>query len=512
MTSQTTSTFSIWNLLAKPAKHDNSLSAPPQRDSHFPGSGMSFNSVKMPANATTLSNAQLMDKIKGLLFGAALGDAIGLATEFLSKEVSAKHYQCGPIQFGTAEGFPFVWDRHRCRWAVGDFTDDTDQQLLILKTLLDNGGQFNQLDSARRLSAWVKEGFVELGNKPPYGIGATVGRVLSDKKFLHDPAGTAYSVWALSGSNLAANGAVMRTAILGVPFFWDERQVLKQTIDAAQVTHSDPRCLVSCAIVTMLVARMLQGYSIDDPHPPSHDAFVDKEAVANSAPQVTPSHEVAPPASFNSSTLSSSSVDWNARKRVDTAFGPTYAPVHDNLGEFQLPPHLVNYQPKSIESLGPSAQADKLLNEVVRDYSSVLQWYHDPKLTTQQDVSGLLQHVFANSFTELRLDEPSKIGYTYKCLGSAVYCFNRDLRAIHLDSHETASIARSGNRPEGELFKRIITELTLEGGDGDTNGAVAGALLGCRIGYSRLPKDWLAGLRNSEYLVAQIEKLCDLIL
>lgn len=40
-------------------------------------------------------------------------------------------------------------------------------------------------------------------------------------------------------------------------------------------------------------------------------------------------------------------------------------------------------------------------------------------------------------------------------------------------------------------FRAALTEIILEGGDADTNGAVAGALLGCRTGYSQLPESWL---------------------
>ena len=32
-------------------------------------------------------------------------------------------------------------DFHRSRWQVGDWTDDSDQMLLILLSLLDNGGE-----------------------------------------------------------------------------------------------------------------------------------------------------------------------------------------------------------------------------------------------------------------------------------------------------------------------------------------------------------------------------------
>src|SRR5436189_6100179 len=58
---------------------------------------------------------------------------------------------------------------------------------------------------------------------------------------------------------MAANGALMRTAILGVPFFWDEKQVIKQTLQATKVTHADPRCCVSSIIVTNLISRLLKG-------------------------------------------------------------------------------------------------------------------------------------------------------------------------------------------------------------------------------------------------------------
>ena len=57
--------------------------------------------------------------------------------------------------------------------------------------------------------------------------------------------------------------------------------------------------------------------------------------------------------------------------------------------------------------------------------------------------------------------------------------------------------------PRGGSFKHILpnplkdvlNELILAGGDADTNGAVAGALLGCRLGFSQLPQDrdmWVA--------------------
>jgi ADP-ribosylglycohydrolase len=37
------------------------------------------------------------------------------------------------------------------------------------------------------------------------------------------------------------------------------------------------------------------------------------------------------------------------------------------------------------------------------------------------------------------------------------------------------------------LFEELIVNLIMEGGDADTNAAVAGALLGAYLGYANLP-------------------------
>lgn len=58
-------------------------------------------------------------------------------------------------------------------------------------------------------------------------------------------------------------------------------------------------------------------------------------------------------------------------------------------------------------------------------------------------------------------------------------------------------------------FKETLTLLAKEAGDADTNGAVCGAMLGCKIGYANLPQDWIAAMPNKEWLdkkVAQFIK------
>jgi ADP-ribosylglycohydrolase len=55
---------------------------------------------------------------------------------------------------------------------------------------------------------------------------------------------------------MAANGAVMRTAVVGALFYKDMNVVYSTAMNLAKTTHADPRCLVSCTIASALVAAV----------------------------------------------------------------------------------------------------------------------------------------------------------------------------------------------------------------------------------------------------------------
>lgn len=67
--------------------------------------------------------------------------------------------------------------------------------------------------------------------------------------------------------------------------------------------------------------------------------------------------------------------------------------------------------------------------------------------------------------------------------------------------------AQGTSGTSGQLFRKVLNELVLAGGDADTNGAVAGALLGCRLGFSQLPAEWIAGMPYSSWLEAYVQKV-----
>lgn len=208
---------------------------------------------------TYLSKEELWDRISGLLWGAALGDAAGLATEFMSKAEAVDNYPNG-ISPATR-----VLDKHRSRWKLGDWTDDTDQLVLLLDSILQGGGVLDQRAFAKSLKRWMQEGFPELGDSSGMGIGQTVRAVLEHPVYDVAPDLAAAVVWQQSGCTAAANGAIMRCAASALCYFWDEELVTYNARAGAAVTHADPRCAACCQVVASLVARCLQGVDVSSP-------------------------------------------------------------------------------------------------------------------------------------------------------------------------------------------------------------------------------------------------------
>ena len=62
------------------------------------------------------------------------------------------------------------------------------------------------------------------------------------------------------------------------------------------------------------------------------------------------------------------------------------------------------------------------------------------------------------------------------------------------------------------VFEQLITELTMAGGDADTNCAVAGSLLGAYLGVEALPSQWIDGLAHRQWLERKVEAAASLLL
>ena len=66
--------------------------------------------------------------ISGLIYGAAVGDAIGIATENMDADECRFYYD--PVTLTYSD---IIRDSHRVSWKPGDWTVDFDQLVRILR-------------------------------------------------------------------------------------------------------------------------------------------------------------------------------------------------------------------------------------------------------------------------------------------------------------------------------------------------------------------------------------------
>lgn len=181
------------------------------------------------------SCTDLLDKIRGVIFGQAIGDALGLGTEFMSRDEVLKYY---PHKLSSYN--QIIQDSHRIGWKPGEWTDDTDMMLCIADAMIEDK-DICLHRVARNFKKWF-EG-------TPMGIGQHTNKVLAISDYTENPMRAADLVWRLSGERNAANGGVMRTSVVGL---W-KKDISFYAENICKLTHADPRCAGSCVILSELI-------------------------------------------------------------------------------------------------------------------------------------------------------------------------------------------------------------------------------------------------------------------
>ena len=153
------------------------------------------------------------DSIVGCLLGTAVGDAMGLPSEGLSRRRLARYY---PQITG-----------HHFFFGQGMISDDTEHTCMVAQALVVSGGEIEPFrkDLARRLRYWL------------LGIPASVG-------FATARAGL--KLWLgfspeQSGVFSAGNGPAMRSAILGAAYRNAPAKLRKLVRASTRITHRDPK-------------------------------------------------------------------------------------------------------------------------------------------------------------------------------------------------------------------------------------------------------------------------------
>ena len=189
---------------------------------------------------------QQRDRARGALYGLAIGDALGMPTQMLSRrQVTARW---GPMLNGfepAPPGHPIAAGR-----PAGAVTDDTEQAVLLGRLLL--SGRVDPGEFATGLAAWERDmaarGSLDL-------LGPSTRRAI-DAVLAGTPPEQA-------GATGDTNGAAMRIAPVGVAVAADDLTALVDAVhQASLVTHNTSVALAGAAAVAAAVSAGVGGADV----------------------------------------------------------------------------------------------------------------------------------------------------------------------------------------------------------------------------------------------------------
>lgn len=187
------------------------------------------------------------DYYSGAILGAAIGDAMGCPTEFLSMSQIEKRYGANGVT-----GFVLYKEADGKRFAP--YTDDTQLAEMVLISLLAEKNDLN------RCMEIMGHNFIQWSNNPQGGHRAP-GRAC-----LQGCANLAQGVhWSIAGGEQAGGcGSVMRSYPFGLVFCNDLDKAEQWAVAHSYLTHRDPIALAACAAMAIGTAMAIQQCAVKD--------------------------------------------------------------------------------------------------------------------------------------------------------------------------------------------------------------------------------------------------------
>ena len=183
-------------------------------------------------------------RARGALYGLAIGDALGMPTQMLSRpQIVARWgtllagFEPAPPGHPIAAGLP-----------AGTVTDDTEQAVLLGRLLVRGHGAVNTRELAQALVSWERDmaarGSLDLlGPSTRRAVAAVLAGVPPEE----------------AGASGTTNGAAMRIAPVGIAVNLDLPTLTDQVEAASRVTHNTSVALAGAAAVAAAVSAGVSG-------------------------------------------------------------------------------------------------------------------------------------------------------------------------------------------------------------------------------------------------------------
>jgi ADP-ribosylglycohydrolase len=179
---------------------------------------------------------KFFEKALGCLAGLALGDALGMSTEFLTPEQIVKEFSW----LDRLRPAP-AWHPH-APMLPGEVTDDT-RQMLAVAHAYDVRGTLAAENVVRELLAWEASN----DNSVKLCMGPSTRQALEKLRLGVSP--------AEAGKNGKTNGAAMRAAVVGLMTAGHPERTLDEVVEASLPTHGTSVAISGAAAVACAVAE-----------------------------------------------------------------------------------------------------------------------------------------------------------------------------------------------------------------------------------------------------------------
>lgn len=192
----------------------------------------------------------ISSRIRGAMYGVAVGDALGAPLEFMDAiRIQMQH---GTVRDMIGGGWLGV--------RPGEFTDDTQMTLAVAHGIAEESG--DPIEAIGRH-------FVSWANSGPKDVGATcassIHRAMRTAK---NPASPSKNDWldaaaathTLMHGRSAGNGSLMRTAYVGL-YYKSEHEAMQKAMQISKMTHYDEETAVDCAVYSAILNRMVDESS-----------------------------------------------------------------------------------------------------------------------------------------------------------------------------------------------------------------------------------------------------------
>ncbi len=184
-----------------------------------------------------------MSKFVDSIIGHAVGDAMGVPTEFFSRERLLEH----PVLQMISSS--------KTGQDAGSWSDDTSMEISTIDSFIQNG-KFDYEDIMDKWEKWIIKNEYTPNNQT-FDVGVTCLRAIK-----RHAGGTKALECGLIGEKSCGNGSLMRMLPVALYSYYrklKENEIIKLTNELSMLTHANNICKLGCYIYVRYVMYLLDG-------------------------------------------------------------------------------------------------------------------------------------------------------------------------------------------------------------------------------------------------------------